>query len=129
MSHFGCMKLIHNLGRTCKHRHVCIFILINAVCILSIMHCSYLIVAVSKMRSTSPILYILQAKDNRRSYFYFSLLGRHIWFTSAPSHRILLCQSHFSTRRSDSAGLRLNFRRLLHIPRVQCNLRCHAASH
>lgn len=66
------------------------------------MHCSYLIAALSKNEKHVTHLWnegnILQL----RSYFYFSLLGRHIWFTSAPSPRILLCQSHFSSRRSDS---------------------------
>lgn len=43
--------------------------------------------------------------------FIFSLRKKTSGLPPYPP-RILLCQSHFSTRRSDSADLRLNFRSL-----------------
>ncbi len=107
-------------ARTHARTHAHIFILIIASCILSIMHC-YLTATLSKWEALHPSVklgkYLTSERLQEEPLLFFS----HIWFTSAPSPRILLCQSHFSTRRSDSAGLRLNFRHLLHIPRAQRN--------
>ncbi len=107
-------------ARTHARTHAHIFILIIASCILSIMHC-YLTATLSKMRSTSPICEIREISYKRKTTggTTFIFLSHLVYLCTLP--RILLCQSHFSTRRSDSAGLRLNFRHLLHIPRAQCN--------